>query len=1482
MGIDLEQHFSKEKDEVIKDNDLFSQIDLDEFTTLVNKQEDFDMLVKWLKTKNILTEINKEKKLENIINANIENNKDQIAIFTMEYNKLNPNEQNLYEICVLWALLQEQIQPTTTPDYKVLAKAYYEKINPTQVDKTKKYEDGTYVWELTSDEKREGKGTFTWKNGYIYTGEFKNDKMEWTGTYKIKNRSTYIGEFKNDQFEGKGTYTRESGNTYTGEFKNNKFEGKGIYTRNNGDTYEWIWKDDKKEWEGIFTKKDGTKSKQIRENDVQKKEIFSDGKTEKIEQNITGNYGSAIVEMTDTKVVGDITTETTVTQWKTITNAEVTVSAGADMRIMKNIKEAERMYNEKISTLEKKWNNFQISENKKQIENIVAELKDEAKINTITWGEEQKGNGYLIGARIAEGFIKALDNLTYTTETKLTLKIDWDNCIIGTENKNIPDDRYLNIVLSVTKADKNANEKEQTKTNPEVTNTPEVTTIIPETKIDGNNNNQDGIITGSWPNNQEGIAIWNTNNKPEEIKETPETLQLKHDIADHFTLKTEKLSAQDITDIVQDATNPKKYTATINWYTDFVVSYTGENIEITTWVVKKWLLKRDIKEWQSTKVDRVSKEKITKDISLVFDGNKSKEYINQKLKTTTTGDQGAYEVKNDADVTEGNIKLTYTNTKILKPVEGKEIIDTITVSLDSEYMISKGKDKNIPNERQKQSGSTEKVNCISPYKIDDKTNRITYYAKTSWGAKDPTINIINNIAQITDESNGGVSKKPLFNEYTNLTKQDKTLERYTEKVMLAYDTPAITSIEKQFKNTASVEYKDKKYAITTTFDIPGKEALVMTLPITYIEWSADNQNTSSVKYEKIPLLSRTDEYNKIENNMVMIDGIIYEIGVANQKKTHLPTIFFRHREDKTLEKAKEWTQGYKIESNIFGIKTANDEIQGYKNVNAGFGNCEYGPLTVKEGKWKDPIYYKDIYIGQVKEGNRILLQWTKVWTIDFDKYGKFLEYKTNEQQMTFDKQINKVDLTQHTPIGIKDPLGETGKNILLTHSLEGNKLKVDIMNPEHIYTGTTTGENFIKSQNATDKYFYTSAETKLTIAEKRISIYEALKKISSDDIDEKSQNLFNFVMEKDTTPNKVLGPDRKWIYAYQIIQANWEYPAQYLYCKANNEKISLCNADGDILDQQKIFLEANNDYYNIKTNDDQTQFIISGKDKEKQTKMPKVEIETDKNDVAYTGDLNNDRYCGYRSSKPNEDSYQFMCGKYKSFEVTVKGENIEGTDKITDIGSFSLTDENQEGFGSYKDFFMTAYQKDIWLDEKTYKEVFGKVLKEKETENGKLIKVKYKKDNKFYYAPMYLDVEKKGNKNIFSIKESKGWKEAIKETEKRLDNLVKAYNIFLEQDITTDKRKGDILQWRYLVRPTMESTNAYFKDPTQNITLSLQTNNKIAGEYQKETIVFNPSKENIEQKEITINNIKYSLTLKRDKEKELGYKIIVKKEEVVE
>ena len=115
------------------------------------------------------------------------------------------------------------------------------------------------------------------------------------------------------------------------------------------------------------------------------------------------------------------------------------------------------------------------------------------------------------------------------------------------------------------------------------------------------------------------------------------------------------------------------------------------------------------------------------------------------------------------------------------------------------------------------------------------------------------------------------------------------------------------------------------------------------------------------------------------------------------------------------------------------------------------------------------------------------------------------------------------------------------------------------------------------------------------------------------------------------------------------------------------------------MEQQKIFLKSNKDYYNIKLNDEETEFKITGKEKEAQTKVPQIETDIDKDYKTYTGDLTQDRYCGYRSATGEEEnSYQFMCGKYTSFEVDVNGETIEGIDKIDDLSTFSLVDENQE------------------------------------------------------------------------------------------------------------------------------------------------------------------------------------------------------------
>jgi len=114
---------------------------------------------------------------------------------------------------------------------------------------------------------------------------------------------------------------------------------------------------------------------------------------------------------------------------------------------------------------------------------------------------------------------------------------------------------------------------------------------------------------------------------------------------------------------------------------------------------------------------------------------------------------------------------------------------------------------------------------------------------------------------------------------------------------------------------------------------------------------------------------------------------------------------------------------------------------------------------------------------------------------------------------------------ENTPIGVKKPLGEEDKNILLKQKLNGTVLNVDIMNPDNKYSGNKTGADFIKTQDKDmdpDEHFYTGAETKLKIAENRVLIYEGLKKMSSDDVEKKSEDLFNFVEETSKDANLVL------------------------------------------------------------------------------------------------------------------------------------------------------------------------------------------------------------------------------------------------------------------------------------------------------------------------------------------------------------------------
>jgi len=107
-----------------------------------------------------------------------------------------------------------------------------------------------YIGEY-KDGKKNGHGTYTFSDGDKYIGEFKDNKKHGLGTYFYGLKSKwagdkYIGKYKNDVMHGQGTYMFRSGAKDLGEFKNGKLNGFAIRYGANGNTLkEGIWKNDK-------------------------------------------------------------------------------------------------------------------------------------------------------------------------------------------------------------------------------------------------------------------------------------------------------------------------------------------------------------------------------------------------------------------------------------------------------------------------------------------------------------------------------------------------------------------------------------------------------------------------------------------------------------------------------------------------------------------------------------------------------------------------------------------------------------------------------------------------------------------------------------------------------------------------------------------------------------------------------------------------------------------------------------------------------------------------------------------------------------------------------------------------------------------------------------------------------------------------------------------------------------------------------------
>ena len=130
------------------------------------------------------------------------------------------------------------------------------------------YADGDiYVGEF-KDGKRHGQGTYTFANGDKYVGEFKDGEEHGQGIYTFANGSKYVGEYKYGKRHRQGTYTFANGNKYVGEYKYDKKHGQGTFTWEKdskwaGNKYVGEWKDGKIHGQGTYTFADGTVKKGV-------------------------------------------------------------------------------------------------------------------------------------------------------------------------------------------------------------------------------------------------------------------------------------------------------------------------------------------------------------------------------------------------------------------------------------------------------------------------------------------------------------------------------------------------------------------------------------------------------------------------------------------------------------------------------------------------------------------------------------------------------------------------------------------------------------------------------------------------------------------------------------------------------------------------------------------------------------------------------------------------------------------------------------------------------------------------------------------------------------------------------------------------------------------------------------------------------------------------------------------------------------------
>ncbi|XP_023131962.1 radial spoke head 1 homolog isoform X3 [Amphiprion ocellaris] len=81
---------------------------------------------------------------------------------------------------------------------------------------------------------------------------FDDEQNKLGGTYRFKNGARYVGDYRQNMKHGQGTFYYPDGSIYEGSWVEDLREGHGVYTYSNRDTYDGEWLHHLRHGQGVY------------------------------------------------------------------------------------------------------------------------------------------------------------------------------------------------------------------------------------------------------------------------------------------------------------------------------------------------------------------------------------------------------------------------------------------------------------------------------------------------------------------------------------------------------------------------------------------------------------------------------------------------------------------------------------------------------------------------------------------------------------------------------------------------------------------------------------------------------------------------------------------------------------------------------------------------------------------------------------------------------------------------------------------------------------------------------------------------------------------------------------------------------------------------------------------------------------------------------------------------------------------------------